>query len=49
MDWKSFYDTHPSPPNYESTISLVDNFVRSHKNEKIALVTVSSFADYWRF
>lgn len=41
MDWESFYDTHPSPSGYESTITFIENFVCSHKNEKIALVTVS--------
>lgn len=41
MDWESFYDTHPSPSDYESTITLVENFIRAHENEKIALITVS--------
>lgn len=41
MDWESFYDTHPSPSNYESIINIVEHFVCSHENEKIALVTVS--------
>lgn len=43
MNWESFYDTHPSPSNYETTITLVENFVCSHENEKIALITVSKF------
>lgn len=41
MDWESFYDTHPSPSSYEPTIVDVENFVCSHENEKIVLVTVS--------
>lgn len=41
MDWESFYDAHPSPSNYESTITAVENFVCSHENKKIVLVTVS--------
>lgn len=41
MEWESFYNTHPSPSNYESTITVIENFVCNHKNEKIALVTVS--------
>jgi len=41
MDWESFYDTHPSPSNYETTITTVENFVCSHENEKMVLITVS--------
>lgn len=41
MDWESFYDAHPSPSNYEPIITGVENFVCSHENKKIALVTVS--------
>jgi len=41
MDWESFYDTHPSPSNYESIITTVENFVCSHENEKMVLITVS--------
>lgn len=41
MNWESFYEKHPSPSNYESTIAIIEHFVSSHKNEKIALVTVS--------
>lgn len=41
MDWESFYDTHPSPSNYESTITTVENFVCSHENKKMVLITVS--------
>jgi len=41
MDWESFYDTHPSPSNYESIITAVENFVCSHENEKMVLITVS--------
>lgn len=43
MDWESFYETHPSPPGYESTITFIENFVCSHENEKIAFITVSMF------
>jgi hypothetical protein len=43
MDWESFYDAHPSPSNYEPTITAVENFVCSHENKKIVLVTVSIF------
>ncbi|CAI6345042.1 unnamed protein product [Macrosiphum euphorbiae] len=39
MDWESFYDTHPSPSNYESTITTVENFVCSHENKKMVLIT----------
>lgn len=39
MDWESFYDTHPSPSNYESIITAVENFVCSHENEKMVLIT----------
>ncbi|XP_025415648.1 uncharacterized protein C4B3.18 [Sipha flava] len=39
MDWESFYDAHPSPSNYEPTITAVENFVCSHENKKIVLVT----------
>jgi len=39
MNWELFYDSHSCPPNYESTIASVENFVRDHKNEKIVLVT----------
>lgn len=46
MDWESFYDTHPSPSHYESTITAVENFVVSHENEKIVLVTVSILTYY---
>lgn len=41
MEWESFYDINPSPSNYESIINSIKNFLFSHKNEKIALVTVS--------
>lgn len=41
MNWESFYEKHPSPSNYESTIAIVERFVSSNKNEKIVLVTVS--------
>lgn len=43
MEWESFYDVNPSPSNYESIIDSIKNFVNSHTNEKIALVTVSIF------
>lgn len=41
MDWEAFYDAHPSPSNYESIITDVENFVCSHENEKMVLITVS--------
>lgn len=41
MNWESFYNTHPSPSNYEFTITTIENFICSHENQKIALVTVS--------
>lgn len=43
MEWESFYDVNPSPSNYESIIDSIKNFINSHINEKIALVTVSIF------
>lgn len=49
MDWESFYDTHPSPSDYESIITVVENFVCSHENEKIVLVTVSILSRYKYF
>lgn len=41
MEWESFYNTHSAPSNYESTLTAIENFICNHKNEKIALVTVS--------
>lgn len=42
-NWEEFYEKNPPPSDLVNSENLMKNFVKQHKDQKIALVTVICF------